>query len=272
MPRTPEPPAPCSLARAHPPAGSQRFDNRAILLPGRHRQVEVPLLETAIPACRRCGAAPSITFPVVLSTGHGSPPPAWSHGVAANRGRPAQRCPPPYPHRGPAPGLPDHPHCRGGQYQLGRHAMISLPSSVRVFLHAPPTDLRKGFDALSGLVTTAFGQDPTSGHLFLFVNRRRDRIKILYWDPATAWRSGTSGSESGTFQIPDGSPRCGVDRDDSDPVVADPLRHRPAVRTATQTLSAAHDGRPKNRSVSPCNIVSDHAIIRLMNTPAVMAH
>ena len=60
--------------------------------------------------------------------------------------------------------------------------MISLPSSVRVFLHAPPTDLRKGFDALSGLVTTAFGQDPTSGHLFLFFNRRRDRIKILYWD------------------------------------------------------------------------------------------
>ena len=60
--------------------------------------------------------------------------------------------------------------------------MISLPHSVRIFLHTPPTDLRKGFDALSGLVTTAFGQDPTSGHLFLFVNRRRDRLKILYWD------------------------------------------------------------------------------------------
>ena len=60
--------------------------------------------------------------------------------------------------------------------------MISLPHSVRVFLHAPATDLHKGFDALSGLVTTAFGQDPLSGHLFLFVNRRRDRLKILYWD------------------------------------------------------------------------------------------
>ena len=43
--------------------------------------------------------------------------------------------------------------------------MISLPHPVRVFLHAPATDLRKGFDALSGLVTTAFSQDPTSGHL-----------------------------------------------------------------------------------------------------------
>ena len=60
--------------------------------------------------------------------------------------------------------------------------MIHLPHPVRVFVHVPPTDLRKGFDALSGLVSTAFGQDPTSGHLFLFFNRRRDRLKILYWD------------------------------------------------------------------------------------------
>ena len=44
--------------------------------------------------------------------------------------------------------------------------MINLPHTVRVFLHAPATDLRKGFDALSGLVTSAFSQDPTSGHLF----------------------------------------------------------------------------------------------------------
>ena len=57
--------------------------------------------------------------------------------------------------------------------------MISLPHSVRVFLHAPASDLRKGFDALFGLVTTAFGEDRLSGHLFLFVNRRRDRLNIL---------------------------------------------------------------------------------------------
>ena len=80
--------------------------------------------------------------------------------------------------------------------------MISLPSSVRVFLHAPPTDLRKGFDALCGLVTTAFGQDPTSGHLFLFVNRRRDRMKILYWDREglAIWYKRLE--NPGTFQIP----------------------------------------------------------------------
>ena len=79
--------------------------------------------------------------------------------------------------------------------------MISLPHTVRVFLHTPATDLRKGFDALCGLVSAAFGQDPTSGHLFLFVNRRRDRIKILYWDRdgLAIWYKRL---EIGSFQIP----------------------------------------------------------------------
>jgi transposase len=80
--------------------------------------------------------------------------------------------------------------------------MISLPHAVRVFLHAPATDLRKGFDALSGLVTTAFSQDPTSGHLFLFVNRRRDRLKILYWDRGDGLAIWYKRLESGSFQIP----------------------------------------------------------------------
>ena len=70
--------------------------------------------------------------------------------------------------------------------------MINLPHTVRVFLHAPVTDLRKGFDALSGLVTSAFSQDPTSGHLFLFVNRRRDGLAIWYKRLETP----------GTFQLP----------------------------------------------------------------------
>ena len=80
--------------------------------------------------------------------------------------------------------------------------MINLPHPVRVFLHLPPTDLRKGFDALCGLVTAAFGQDPTSGHLFLFVNRRRDRIKILYWDHGDGLAIWYKRLERGSFQIP----------------------------------------------------------------------
>ena len=57
-----------------------------------------------------------------------------------------------------------------------------LSAAVRVFLCTRPTDLRKGFDGLSGLVQECFGQDPLTGHLFLFLNRRRDRLKILYFD------------------------------------------------------------------------------------------
>jgi transposase len=57
-----------------------------------------------------------------------------------------------------------------------------LSAAVRIFLCTRPTDMRKGFDGLTGLVREDFGQDPLTGHLFLFLNRRRDRIKILFWD------------------------------------------------------------------------------------------
>jgi transposase len=60
--------------------------------------------------------------------------------------------------------------------------MLSLASTLRIFLATAPADMRKGFDGLSQLVREVIGQDPLSGHLFVFRNRRRDRIKILYWD------------------------------------------------------------------------------------------
>jgi transposase len=60
--------------------------------------------------------------------------------------------------------------------------MIMLPSAVRIFLCTRPTDMRKSFDGLTGLVQECFDQDPLTGHLFLFVNRRRDWIKIIYFD------------------------------------------------------------------------------------------
>jgi transposase len=60
--------------------------------------------------------------------------------------------------------------------------VISLPPSVRIFLAVEPADMRRGFDGLAALTTSVIGQDPLSGHLFVFHNRRRDRIKILWWD------------------------------------------------------------------------------------------
>jgi transposase len=79
--------------------------------------------------------------------------------------------------------------------------MILLPSPVRIFLCTRSTDLRKSFDGLSGLVQECFSQDLLTGHLFLFLNRRRDRIKILYFDRdgLAIWYKRL---ETGSFQMP----------------------------------------------------------------------
>lgn len=85
--------------------------------------------------------------------------------------------------------------------------MIALPPSVRIFVCTAPTDMRKGFDGLSALVETLIGEDPLSGHLFVFRNRRRDRLKILYWDTDGFWIL-YKRLERGTFQLPgEGSAR-----------------------------------------------------------------
>jgi len=60
--------------------------------------------------------------------------------------------------------------------------MLSLPPSVRLFLATHPVDGRKGVDSLMVIVRDVFGQDPLSGHLFIFFSMRRDRVRIVYWD------------------------------------------------------------------------------------------
>ena len=55
-------------------------------------------------------------------------------------------------------------------------------ADLRIFVCTTPTNMTYSFDSLMGRVQEVFDQDPTSGHLFLFFNRRRDRIKILFWD------------------------------------------------------------------------------------------
>ena len=60
--------------------------------------------------------------------------------------------------------------------------MLNWPPSVRIFLAAGPTDMRKGFDSLASVVEACMALDPFSGHLFVFRSRRGDRVKALYWD------------------------------------------------------------------------------------------
>jgi hypothetical protein len=59
--------------------------------------------------------------------------------------------------------------------------MMHLPASVRVYLCLSPCDMRRSFDGLHALVRDHLQLDPFAGHLYLFANKRRDRLKLLYW-------------------------------------------------------------------------------------------
>ena len=82
--------------------------------------------------------------------------------------------------------------------------MLTLPPAVRVYLATAPTDMRCSFDGLMARVHSVLEMDPFCGHLFVFCNRRRDRVKILFWD-----RSGFciwyKRLEKGTFRFPEAS-------------------------------------------------------------------
>jgi transposase len=79
--------------------------------------------------------------------------------------------------------------------------MFGLSAAVRVYLAKQPADMRKSFDGLAALASGSLALDPLSGHLFVFVNKRRDRIKVLYWDRdgLAVWAKRL---ERGTFRIP----------------------------------------------------------------------
>jgi transposase len=83
--------------------------------------------------------------------------------------------------------------------------MLNFPPGIQVFMALPPVDMRKSFDGLSAAVQTIFARDVLDGHLFLFLNRRRDRIKILWWDRdgLAIW---SKRLEAGSYELPGHAP------------------------------------------------------------------
>lgn len=79
--------------------------------------------------------------------------------------------------------------------------MMGLLPTTGIFVATAPTDLRKAFDGLAALVRQSLQQDPLSGSLYVFCNRRHDRIKILFWEPGGYWLC-TRRLERGTFRWP----------------------------------------------------------------------
>jgi transposase len=83
--------------------------------------------------------------------------------------------------------------------------MMHLPASVRVYLCLSPCDMRRSFDGLHALVRDHLQLDAFAGHLYLFANKRRDRLKILYWD-RDGFAIWAKRLESGAYAIPSGEP------------------------------------------------------------------
>ena len=80
--------------------------------------------------------------------------------------------------------------------------MFGLGPATKIYIAVEGVDMRKGFDGLFGLVRDRLGQDPLSGHLFLFANRARSRLKVLVWDGSGLWVCAKR-LEKGRFRWPE---------------------------------------------------------------------
>jgi transposase len=79
--------------------------------------------------------------------------------------------------------------------------MLSWPNALRIWLATRPTDMRKSFDTLAELVRQELGGDPLSGQLFVFRNKRADRVKLLLWDE-DGFLIVSKRLEQGSFRFP----------------------------------------------------------------------
>ncbi len=85
--------------------------------------------------------------------------------------------------------------------------MLSLTSAAQIFLVSGATDMRKSFNGLVAIVENELGHNPLSGHLFVFSNRQRNRVKVLFWDRTGLWVCAKR-LERGTFFWPQGEDSC----------------------------------------------------------------
>lgn len=125
--------------------------------------------------------------------------------------------------------------------------MLTLPSSVRIYLATAPTDLRKGFDGLAAATHHVIRQDPLSGHLFVFINRRRNRMKILVWQ-ASGYLLLYKRLEQGTFKLP-----------------LEPIDGQKSVRLEAADLALMLEGidlrgARRRKNWTPANSVADAAV------------
>lgn len=79
--------------------------------------------------------------------------------------------------------------------------MLSIPHALKIFLAVAPTDMRKNHDGLAALVEHVLKANPLSGHLFVFRNKRADRVKLLYWD-GDGYALWYKRLEKGSFRFP----------------------------------------------------------------------
>jgi transposase len=91
--------------------------------------------------------------------------------------------------------------------------MLSIAPPPTIYLHTGRTDMRKSFDGLSGIIRGTIGADPSDGSLFLFVNKRRDRIKALWWDGEgyVLWYKRLEGGTFETIASRNGEERVRID-------------------------------------------------------------
>ena len=120
-------------------------------------------------------------------------------------------------------------------------SVIHLPASVRVYLCTSPCDMRRSFDGLHALVNAVMQLDAFAGHLFVFANRRRDRVKILYWD-RDGFAVWAKRLEEGTYAMPFGERRGTPPRDHGAGVGRAVERHRSEQCQAPEAISAQEHG------------------------------